>query len=76
MGIIVICVVLIILIIAYLFHKNNNKVNTEQMKQLKSICHGDEDRMQRLINLEKKRGLNISKNESVKRAIESYKRDQ
>jgi len=73
----IVIILIVLVVIGYFFYSQvNSKVDNGAMEKLVSICRGDEARVERLINLEKKRAPNISLDEAVKRAIESYKRDQ
>jgi hypothetical protein len=59
-----------------LFKKKAPNADSEALKRLTFICRGDHERVQRLINLEKKRAPNLSTDSAIKRAISSYQRDQ
>jgi hypothetical protein len=73
----ILLVIILILSVGCLFYtKSYRSTNGNARKKLLVICRGDEECATRLINLELKRSPNISLEKAVKRAIESYQRDQ
>jgi hypothetical protein len=44
-------------------------------RQLRRICFGDDDQVERLINLEMTRAPGISRAEAASRAVDRYRRD-
>jgi len=44
-------------------------------RQLRRICFGDNDQVERLINLEMTRAPGISRTEAASRAVDRYQRD-
>ena len=50
-------------------------VTRQPERQLRRICFGDNDQVERLINLEMTRAPGISRAEAASRAVDRYQRD-
>jgi hypothetical protein len=66
------------LLLRLLFGRRGKKAKAEVFgseDELIRLCHGDEDKADRLIALERTRAPNLSRSEAARRACDSIRRD-
>jgi len=68
--------ILFLLALAASVYFYRNEPEDKNLLKLKKICRGDDALAERLVNRELKKAPNITLDAAIKRAIDSYKRDQ
>ena len=65
----------VIVVAAWLWLRGRSGTSRQAETQLRRICLGDDDQVERLINGEMTRSPGISRGEAASRAVQRYRRD-